>query len=138
MSANNDPIGKALNLTPMVPSTSVQQIMTDALSDSAKRDFEIARTNIHAAINAGIDALSTLGPIAESSQHPRAFEVVAKLIESISSASKDLLELQKTIRDIEGADKPVNAQNNSNVTNNLFVGSTAELQKILNEIKNGK
>jgi hypothetical protein len=139
MSANNDPIGKSLNLTPMVPSANpVQQIMSDALSDSAKSDFEIARTNLHTAINAGIDALSTLGPIAESSQHPRAFEVVAKLIDSIATASKDLMELQKSIREIEGADKPVNGPSGHNVTNNLFVGSTAELQKILNDLKNGK
>lgn len=133
MSANNDPIGKALNLAPISTSSPVKQIMANALSDSAKSDFEIARTNLHTAINTGVDALSTLSEIAEQSQHPRAFEVLAKLIDSISTASRDLLELQQSIRNIDAADAPT--VRNGSITNNLFVGSTAELQKVLKQIR---
>lgn len=133
MSANNDPIGKALNLPPMITQKPVQDIMSNALSDSAKSDFEIARTNLHTAINAGVDAIATLAEIAEQSQHPRAFEVLAKLIDSISTASKDLLELQKSIRNIDAADVPTSRS--GAVTNNLFVGSTAELQQVLKQIR---
>lgn len=134
MSANNDPIGKALNLGPMVPmSNPVQDLMANALNDSARSDFEMARTNLHEIINTGLESLAKLAQIADQSQHPRSFEVLAKLIDSIATANKDLLELQVSIRNIDAADTPVTR--GGSVTNNLFVGSTAELQKVLKQIR---
>jgi hypothetical protein len=132
MNANNDPISKALNLTPIVKPDPVQAMLSNALNDSATSDFELARTNLHEVINTGLESLQKLSMIAEQSQHPRAFEVIAKLIDSITTASKDLLELQKSVREIQGADRPATG---GSVTNNLFVGSTAELQKVLKQIR---
>jgi len=134
MSANNDPIGKALNLSPITLDNPVKDLMNNALSDSARSDFDIARTNLHEIINTGLESLAKLSQIADQSQHPRAFEVLAKLIDSIATANKDLLDLQTTIRGIDAVDKPINSKGGS-VTNNLFVGSTAELQKVLKQIR---
>lgn len=138
MSANNDPISKALNLTPYEPyqPTKVNPIdamLANALNDSAKSDFEMARTNLHEIINTGLESLAKLSQIADQSQHPRAFEVIAKLIETIATANKDLLELQVSIRTIESADRPTTS--GSITTNNLFVGSTNELQKVLKQLR---
>jgi len=132
MNANNDPLGRALNLTPM--SDSVKAIVAKAHDDSAKNDFEMARSNIHEVISNGTFAIEKLAQIADSSQHPRAFEVLAKLMDTMLQANKDLLDLQKTIREIDARDTPVSDQ--AKTVNNLFVGSTADLQKAIESMKN--
>ena len=136
--SNNDPISKALNLTPIVPSvvntTSVQTIIQEAHNDSASVDFETARSNIMTVIEDGQQAIFKLSQIAESSQHPRAFEVLAKLMDTVIHANKELLELQTKIRDIQAKDAPHSEQAKT-INNNLFVGSTSELQQIINNIK---
>jgi hypothetical protein len=58
-------------------------------------------------------------------------------MDTMLQANKDLLELQKQIRDIDAADSPTNEEAKT-VTNNLFVGSTAELQKVIENVRNGK
>lgn len=136
MTANNDPLSKALNLTPMTTDNAVKAMVAQAHNDSAKNDFEMARSNIHEVIQNGTYAIEKLAQIADSSQHPRAFEVLAKLMDTMLQANKDLLELQKNIREIDAADTPVNDEA-KNVTNNLFVGSTADLQKVIENMKNG-
>jgi predicted transcriptional regulator len=136
-SANNDPIGEALGLTPFNPtSNSVKTIIADAHDDSATVDFEKARANIYNMIDTATDAIEKLAEIADQSQHPRAFEVLAKLMDSTLQANKDLLELQAKIRTIKSADAPIN-ETAQTINNNLFVGSTAELQKVIENIKNG-
>lgn len=134
--SNNDPIANALGINPMATSNMVSTIMATAHDDSAKKDFEIARANIHTMIDNGQEAMMKLAQIAESSQHPRAFEVLAKLMDTMLQANKDLLELQTKIREIDAADSPISEQAKT-INNNLFVGSTAELQKVLQDLKNG-
>jgi hypothetical protein len=133
--ANNDPIGNALGLTPI--ENTVKTMMAEAHNDSAAVDFETARANVLTVIENGQEAISTLAEIATSSQHPRAFEVLAKLMDTVLNANKDLLDLQSKIRDINAIDAPING-NAKTINNNLFVGSTAELQKVLSDMKNGQ
>jgi hypothetical protein len=133
---DKDPISKALNVSPFENTlNAVEIIKAKAHDDSAKNDFEMARSNIYEVITTGQEALLKLSEIASSSQHPRAFEVLAKLMDSITSASKDLLVLQTKIREIDSADSPINEKAQT-INNNLFVGSTAELQKVLKDLKN--
>ena len=134
--ANNDPISQALGVTPMSQSSTVSNMIIDAHNDSAKTDFEAARANIYEVIQNGQEAMFKLGQIADSSQHPRAFEVLAKLMDTMLAANKDLMDLQNTIRKINVADAPTN-ETAKTINNNLFVGSTAELQKMIENIKNG-
>lgn len=131
MNANNDPLSKALNLTPF--NDPVKAIAQKAHDDSAKNDFEMARSNIHEVIQNGTFAIEKLAQIADSSQHPRAFEVLAKLMDTMLQANKDLLDLQKTIREIDAKDTPISSE--AKTVNNLFVGSTADLQKAIESMK---
>jgi hypothetical protein len=131
----SDPFGKAIGLEPM-QNDIVKNIVAIAKDDSAMTDFNLARANIHEVIQTGSHAIEKLSQIADQSQHPRAFEVLSTLMNTMLSANKDLMELQKKIRDITIADQPHNEEAR-NVTNNLFVGSTAELQKAIENIKNG-
>jgi hypothetical protein len=136
MEEDKDSIGKALNVAPFEKTfNTVEALKSKAHDDSARNDFEMARANIYEVITTGQEALMKLSEIATSSQHPRAFEVLAKVMDSITSASKDLLLLQTKIREIDSADTPINEKAQT-INNNLFVGSTAELQKVLKELKN--
>ena len=133
-SSNNDSIGKALNISPM--EDQVKQIIAKGSDDSALTDFNVARTNIHEIIQNGTFAIEKLSQIADQSQHPRAFEVLGGLYKVMLDANKDLMDLQKKVREIQAVDEPHN-QDAKSITNNLFVGSTAELQKVLENMKNG-
>jgi Terminase DNA packaging enzyme len=131
--ANNDPIAAAMNMTPMIPGDQPGQIMKlmgDALDDSAKKDFTTARANILNLIDTGTESFDKLVQIATASQHPRAFEVVSTLMKTLVDANKDLLEIQSKIREIDNSDTPQNGEARV-INNNLFVGSTHELQKML-------
>ena len=135
---DNDPINRALNLGPIAApdySKTVSTIVAAAKNDSAKEDFTFARANIHEVIENGNDAIAKLAVIADQSQNPRAFEVLAKLMDSVVGASKQLLELQRDIREIDKVDVPKDEDARKHVTNNLFVGSTAELQKFIEDMK---
>ena len=94
-------------------------------------DFQYARENLYNLIERGNDGLEELLEIAKQSEHPRAFEVVGQLIDKLTTTNKELLNLHKTKKDISSEKGP------TNVTNALFVGSTAELQKMLKD-KNGE
>jgi hypothetical protein len=119
----NDPIAQSLDLVPLEISSSVSVVERNRKTDE---DFEFARSNIIAAIDKGQEALSGILDVATMSQHPRSYEVVATLVKAVADANKDLLELQKRHRDLTGE-----VPNPSTINNNLFVGSTAELQKLL-------
>ena len=113
--------------------TSIQAILASGHDDSATSDFELARINIHTMVQTATDAIDELADIAKQSQHPRAFEVLAKLIDSTVAANKSLLDLQDKIRQIKNADIPSNEKAQT-INNNLFVGSTAELQRLIKNI----
>ena len=102
---------------------------------SADEDFTFARSNIRKSIDVGTEALERLASLAEQSQSPRAYEVLSTLMQSIVTASEKLLDTQKTIREIDDASVPRDDDAKKTINNNLFVGSTAELQKILRDMR---
>ncbi len=137
---DNNPINRALNLGPSEPSNNyskaISTIVNTARNDSAEEDFKFARANIREVVENGKGAIEELSSVAQQTQEPRAYEVLAKLMDSVIEANKQLLEMQEKIRKIDRADMPVDAEARKNVTNNLFVGSTAELQKMIEDMKN--
>ena len=96
--------------------------------DEIDNDYKYARENLYGVIEKSTDALDNLIDLAKASEHPRAFEVVAQLTKTLVDANKDLLDIQKKVKDLKREDKK---ENPKNVTNALFVGSTAELQKMI-------
>jgi hypothetical protein len=119
---NDDPIAKTLDITPLTQLPVVEKYEDNQVTD----DFEYARGNMISAIEKGQEALSGILDVAGMSQHPRAYEVAATLVKTIADANKDLLELQKRKKDLTGV-----GPNPTTVNNNLFVGSTAELQQLI-------
>ena len=94
-------------------------------------DYRYARENLYDIIENGSHALHELVEIAKSSEHPRAFEVVASLMKTLTDANKDLLEVQAKVKKLKQEDGIPTGP--SNVTNALFVGSTTELQNMLKD-----
>jgi len=92
-------------------------------------DYRYARENLYDLIENGSHALHELVEIAKASEHPRAFEVVASLMKTLTDANKDLLDIQTKVKKLKQEDGTAAGPNN--VTNALFVGSTAELQNML-------
>ena len=119
----DDPLARTFDLAPLEISN---QVVPFNDNKKINDDFEFARANLIAAIDKGQEALSGILDVATMSQHPRSYEVVATLVKAVSDANKDLLELQKRHKEL--TDEPTGP---STVNNNLFVGSTAELQKLL-------
>ena len=95
-------------------------------------DFEFARQNLRNILEKGSMALDKMLEVADMSQHPRSYEVVSTLINSLSASNKDLLELSEKKKRIEKAD---NTKDNQTVNNNLFIGSTNDLLKMLKQDK---
>ena len=124
---NNDEIAKTLDLVPLQQLQRSPQVVDAQVQD----DFEYARGNLIAAIGKGQEALTDIVSVAGMSQHPRAFEVVATLLKTVADANKDLLELQKRKRDLTGETAAP-----TTVNNNLFVGSTTELQQLIKKQRN--
>ena len=107
-----------------------QHIETEKKDDLVD-DYDFSREQYHNLIAKGNIALEELLSIAKEGEQPRAFEVATQLINSLSATTKELLILQKTKKEVEGTNKPTKNENN------LFIGSTSELQKLL-ELKKKK
>ena len=102
-------------------------------ADDSETDFQYARENLYNLIERGQDGLEEMLEIAKSSEHPRAMEVFGQLIGKLTETNKELLNLHNTKKDISQ-----DTSGPKNVSNNLFVGSTAELQKFLKKGKDIK
>jgi len=99
--------------------------------DDIKKDYEYTRGNLYSLIEKGQEAINGILELAQESEMPRAYEVAGQLIKNVADATDKLMDLQKKLKDIE--EERV-SKGPTNVTNALFVGSTAELSKLL---KNG-
>ena len=99
--------------------------------DDVTKDYEYTRGNLYSIIEKGQEAINGILELAQESEMPRAYEVAGQLIKSVSDATDKLMDLQKKLKDVE--EEKVQ-KGPSTVNNALFVGSTAELGKLL---KNG-
>jgi hypothetical protein len=99
-------------------------------------DYQFARSTLRNLIYKSENTLDDMIELAKNSEHPRTYEVAGQLIKTVSDVAKDLIELQKKVKDLKDGDS-VSAKN---VTNNnvVFAGSTAELFKMLKNKDDGK
>jgi hypothetical protein len=98
--------------------------------DDADKDFQKARENLKELVNLGFMAIDGVLKVASEGDSPRAYEVVAQMIKAVAETNKDLVELHqrmKTIKQDKYDQKTVN-----NTTNAIFLGSTKELQELIN------
>jgi len=91
-------------------------------------DYKYSRDTYYELVEKGKQSLELMMEVARESEHPRAFEVLSGMIKNISDVNDRLMDLNKKKKDI---DKKEEVKKIANTTNNLFVGSTTELQKLL-------
>ena len=108
----------------------VPRVIDESKTD-VDNDYEHSRDNYYNLIDKGNQAIEGILDIAKEGQHPRAYEVAGQLIGQVAQTVDKLQDLQKKLKDL----KQVPNKTSANIKNALFVGSTAELQKMLNRKK---
>ena len=118
-----DPVEKKLS---MATHKTIVQRPTENLED-IDADYKYQRENFYNLIEKGTDAIDGILEIAKESDHPRTYEVAGNLIKQVAEVAEKLGDLQEKMKRL----KEVPNTAPKNVTNALFVGSTAELQRLL-------
>ena len=136
MSKTKDIIDQALGAVELAKSEPVQKkvIPRPQENDDIENDYKYQRENFYHLVERGTDAIDGILEIARESEHPRTYEVAGNLIKQVAEVTEKLGELQEKMKRLK--EVPSNAP--KNVTNALYVGSTAELQKLLKGKKNGQ
>lgn len=102
--------------------------------DHVKDDYEFSRDTYKDLINTGMASLDSLAEVARQTEHPRAYEVLSKAIKDIADTTDKLMTLQKNKKDLDDENGEGGKSGGHTTNNNLFVGSTTELQKLLADV----
>lgn len=105
--------------------------INNSSAEDVQKDYEYSRGNLYSIIEKGQEALNGILELAQDTESPRAYEVAGQLIKNVSDATDKLIDLQKKLKDMDEQ----KVKGPTNVTNALFVGSTAELSKLLKSNK---
>ena len=137
MSSLEDNMEEMLNIdvsdTPEGGCTTRKANLKDVTEDREK-DYEYTRGQLYSLIDQGQEAVRDALEVAQESGHPRAFEVATNAMKQVADMTDKLMDLQKKVKDLDEEKRGP-----SKVTNNaMFVGSTAELQKMLKQMNGGK
>ena len=137
MSKTKDIIDEALGAVELAKSEPVQKKVIPRPkedNEDLENDYKYQRENFYNLVEKGTDAIEGILEIARESEHPRTYEVAGNLIKQVAEVTEKLGDLQEKMKKLK--EVPNNAP--KSVTNALYVGSTAELQKMLQGKKDGK
>ena len=125
------------NIEPQLPEAPLPAVIHESTKQNLdqQEDYELARSTLRNLIFKSESTLNEMIELAKSSEHPRTYEVAGQLIKTVSDVAKDLLALQKQVKDLN-KDTPESAKN---ITNNnvVFAGSTNDLMKLLKNNNSG-
>ncbi len=128
-----DKLNEILDITPKVEVEEKKPaIPRPKEQEDIMNDYKYSRENLYNLVERGQDALDGILQLAKETEHPRTYEVAGQLIKTVSEVSEKLLQQQEKMKKLGEETQ----KGPSKVENNLFVGSTAELQKLIK--KNGK
>ena len=96
------------------------------IDNTPRDDFEYSRAQLYNIVEKGQEAMNGILDVCQDTQHPRAYEVAGQLVKAVGDVTDKIIDLQRTMKDLEKEDQPTKVTNNS-----LFVGSTADLQKMI-------
>ena len=135
----DDSLSKIFDLEPM-PKTEIIEaeatVVSTVTSDKIEADYDQTRENLQDLLTTGKQALETALSVAKQSEHPRAFEVVGNLIKQLADVNQQLMDIHQQKKKLE---EPAKGQATKNTTNNaIFVGSTAELSKMIKNMNKGE
>jgi hypothetical protein len=128
----NENLSEIFDIEPIeIKENRITEVVTVEAGTDVDSDTNFARENIKQLINKGNKSLEELSTVANQSESPRAYEVLATMMKNLADMNKDLLELQKRKRDLQ----PKESSQNLNIDKAVFVGSTAELVKMIKSNK---
>ena len=132
-----DSLNEAFDVSSEIVSSEPEQVKpvqkeVDAIKSDTRKDYEYTRGNLYSLIEKGQEAVNGILELAQETEQARAYEVAGQLIKSVADATDKLLDLQKKLKDVE---EESSSKGPTNVTNALFVGSTADLAKLLKQNK---
>lgn len=130
----NDKLNKIFDIASVVPSEIITRHNEVILPDTDKIEYDYSKTrnNLHTLLMTGQEALNAALEVAQASENPRAFEVVGNLMKQLAEVNQQLMDLHQQKQKL---DLPVKKEQAANVTNNaIFVGSTQELSKLINNM----
>ncbi len=96
------------------------------IDNTPRDDFEYSRAQLYNIVEKGQEAMNGILDVCQDTQHPRAYEVAGQLVKAVGDVTDKIIDLQRKMKDLEKEDQPTKVTNNS-----LFVGSTADLQKMI-------
>ena len=130
MAKGYDSLNDTFNTDDSVEVDSIVKAEDVIKPNDVNKDYDYTRGNLYSLIEKGQEAINGIMEVAGETASPRAYEVAGQLIKTVADTTDKLADLHKKIKDIEDD----NSKTQGNVTNNaLFVGSTAELQKMLKD-----
>jgi len=135
MKNNFDKIDESLEIKATITAKEIikqskKEIKIIENKDHSELDYDYIRGTLYSLIEKGQEAATSLLELAQDGQQPRAYEVFGQLIKSVADSTDKLMDIHQKVKDLKKEEK----SGPKNITNALFVGSTAELQKLL---KNG-
>jgi hypothetical protein len=135
MTKQFDKLNEAFNISGEVVSsekeiTTIEKIdKNESSSEDIRKDYEYTRGNLYSLIEKGQEAINGILELAQETEMPRAYEVAGQLIKNVGDITDKLMVLQSKLKEVEGE----NSKGPTTVNNALFVGSTAELAKLLKQ-----
>ena len=136
MSDKYEKLDETFNVEPVEVEVTEKKIeKIKSTTEDIKRDYEYTRGNLYSIIEKGQEAIDGILELAQESEMPRAYEVAGQLIKNVADATDKLLILQQKLKDVQ---EEKDTKGPTTVNNALFVGSTAELQKLLKKGMNDK
>ena len=130
-----DGLDKAFGTEPSELQKHVQDVKKEIKktdTPDVKQDYETTRAQLHNLVMKGQEAVDGILDVARASDHPRAYEVAGQLIKNVADTADKLIDLQKKMKELDADEKKSGP---STVNNTMFIGSTAELQKMLKKQK---
>lgn len=132
MTKKFDKLNETFDVDGEIVSTEVEKVYKEPeiSKDDIKKDYEYTRANLYSLIEKGQEAINGIMELASETDQPRAYEVAGQLIKSVADTTDKLIDLQKKLKTMEEDSKKATSVTNNNA---LFVGSTAELSKLLKQ-----
>ncbi|MBC8442758.1 MAG: terminase [Proteobacteria bacterium] len=114
-------------IEPVKKETAIEKSTTE----DKEKDYRSVRCNLHSIISKGNEAIDGILEVAHEGDSPRAYEVAAQMIKTVAECNKDLLELHKKMKDLNKEETNYNSTTN----NSIYVGSTKDLQELVNQTR---
>ena len=134
----DDSLSEVFEVKTMTPTEVIDKdgVIVSQSNNKIEDDYEVTRNNLRILLQQGQEALQKSLDVAMQSEHPRAFEVVGNLMKQLADINQQLLDLHQQKQKL---DEPSKAEKAKQVTNNaIFVGSTAELNKLIKNMAKGE